>query len=432
MRRLIYPARSWQLAVALSLAGLVTFAASPAAKLTRGKAQLQSASQLAFGPDGILFIGDSLGGSLFAIDTADVKPPAGPVNIQIPGLNTQIAAVVGTRPDEILINDIKVNPISKNVYLAVSRGRGPDGIPVILRVNAAGQISEMPLDKVKFSMVALPDSPEAKPYAPPVRSPEGPKNGNPRGETITDMSYVDGRVIIAGLSNEEFSSDLRSIPFPFQGAEKGASIEIWHSSHGRYETQAPIRTFIPYTIDNQKYILASYTCTPLVKIPVSALKPGAKVLGTTISELGNSNRPLEMISYRKEGHEYILMANSSRGVMKLAVDNIGTYKAITPPTAACQDSREPAVSVQAGSKTCGRDIEGVPFQTLAAGSKPVVSPSPVALPAFDGVWQLAKLDDSHVLVLSDSKGKLSLIPGNASSFTAEPGGSLDLKTIELP
>ena len=56
-------------------------------------------------------------------------------------------------------------------------------------------------------------------------------------------------------------------------------------------------------------------CTPLVKIPVSALKPGMKVTVTTIAELGDSNQPL--VPYRKDGHEYILAANSKRGVMKV-------------------------------------------------------------------------------------------------------------------
>ena len=56
-------------------------------------------------------------------------------------------------------------------------------------------------------------------------------------QTITNMNYVNGNVIVAGLSNEEWSSALRSIPFPFKEASKGATLQIWHSSHGRFETQ---------------------------------------------------------------------------------------------------------------------------------------------------------------------------------------------------
>ena len=39
--------------------------------------------------------------------------------------------------------------------------------------------------------------------------------------TITDMNYVNGNLMVAGLSNEEWSSALRSIPFPFKTADAG-------------------------------------------------------------------------------------------------------------------------------------------------------------------------------------------------------------------
>jgi hypothetical protein len=383
--------------------------------LKPGKADIQSASQLAFGPEGILFIGDSLQGAVVAVATEDIKPVAAPLNLDIKGVNQKIAAMLGVVADQILINDIKVNPLSHQAYIAVSRGRGPEAIPVILKMDGNGKLSEFSLKSVKYATVSLADAPESKPDAPNGRNPEGFINGNPRSQSITDMAYVDGKVIVAGLSNEEFASDLRYIPFPFKNAERGTGIQIWHSSHGRYETSAPIRKFIPYTIDKQPYILASYTCTPLVKIPVSTLKPGTKVTGTTIAELGDSNQPLEMFPYRKDGHEYILMANSKRGIMKVSADNLGNYKAITPPTAACEQSREGGRGL--GPKECQGDTSGVPFESIAQ---------------YKGVWQLEKIDESHSLMLAESTGTISLVPGHASSFTIDPAGSLDLTTITLP
>ena len=98
-----------------------------------------------------------------------------------------------------------------------------------------------------------------------------------RNESITDIAYVDGRVFVAGLSNEEFSSRLIAIPFPFSEGFDGAAIEIYHGAHGRFETKSPVRTFVPYRIGNDPYLLAAYTCTPLVKVPVAELKAGAHV-----------------------------------------------------------------------------------------------------------------------------------------------------------
>src|SRR5215831_2426208 len=343
------------------LSAAAVFGANTAG-MRSGKAELKWAGSLAFGPDGILFVGDSIGGSIFAIDTED-RTPGQAAMVDIKGINEKIAAVLGTNADQILINDLAVNPISKKAYLSVSRGRGPDGIPVILRVDAKGKISELAMDNVKYSSVSLTDAPQADLSDARARG--------RRLEAITDLAYVDGNVVVAGLSNEEFSSSLRSIPFPFQQGAKGAGIEIYHGSHGRFETNAPVRTFVAYKIQAQPYILAAYTCTPLVKIPVSDLKPGNKIKGTTIAELGNRNRPLDMIVYHKDGHDYILMSNSSRGVMKMSAEGLETYKPITAHT----------------------EATGVPYQTIAE---------------LKGVEQMDKYDDSNALILQTENGSLDL------------------------
>jgi hypothetical protein len=330
--------------------------------LKAGQAQLKSAGPLAFGPDAILFAGDSVGGALFAFDTNDRTPAGSAAAVDIKGINQKIAAALGTTPDQILVADAVVNPVSKSVYLSVSRGRGPDAVAVILKADAAGKITELSLDNIRHASVRLPDQPADNPSA----------RTNPRMETITDLAFVNGNVIVAGLSNEEFASTLRSIPFPFQQAAAGAGIEIFHGSHGRFETNAPIRTFVPYEIAGQPTILAAYTCTPLVKIPVSELKPGNKVKGVTIAEMGNRNRPLDMIAYSKGGKQYFLMANSSRGVMKFSAEKLESHPAITSPV---------------------DDQAGVPYETLAD---------------LKGVMQLDKFDDGRALLLTDSSGTLDL------------------------
>ncbi|MFI4974960.1 MAG: hypothetical protein ACHP84_10510 [Caulobacterales bacterium] len=298
-------------------------------------ADLKSASALAFAPNGVLLVGDGLGGAVWAFETGDVsRTGSGPVHIE--DLTGKIAALLGTTTDQIRVPDIAVNPDSGNVYLAVGRGAGADADALILKADRDGRLTALDLDATPHSSVALVDQPDAD---------KVDRRGNAlRTDTITDLGYVDGKVIVAGLSNEEFASTLRAIPYPFSAAAKGASIEIWHGAHGQYETNAPIRTFISYQFDGRPEILASYTCTPLVRIAVSQLTPGAKVKGMTIAELGNMNRPLDMIAYKKDGADYILMANSNRGVMKLAADNLGQYGPITDKIAA---------------------TEGVPYETIA-------------------------------------------------------------------
>jgi hypothetical protein len=320
----------------------------------KAQVQLKSASAIAFAPNGVLLVGDGLGAVVYAFETGDVTS-AGAGPIQIEDLTGKIAALLATTSDQIRVPDLAVNPASGNVYLAVARGAGADADCLILKADRAGRLTELDLDATPHTSVTLADQPDAD---------KVDRRGNAlRTDTITDIGYADGKVIVAGLSNEEFASTLRAIPYPFSGPTKGAAIEIWHGAHGQYETNAPIRTFIAYELDGQPEILASYTCTPLVRIAVSKLQPGAKVMGATIAELGNMNRPLDMIAYRKDGSDHILMANSNRGVMKLDANNLEQYHPITDKIAA---------------------THGVPYETIEG---------------LQGVRRLDRLDEDSALAM---------------------------------
>src|SRR5437899_4360513 len=83
--------------------------------LKPGTPDLKSASQLTFGPEGILFVGDSRQAAVFAIATEDTKPAPAPVNLAIEGINEKLAAALGINADQLLINDLKANPISHNL-----------------------------------------------------------------------------------------------------------------------------------------------------------------------------------------------------------------------------------------------------------------------------------------------------------------------------
>jgi hypothetical protein len=348
---------------------MALFAASASAQaqrasLTAGKVQLKSAGALTFGPDAILFVGDSVGATIYALDTNDRTPATGTAKVEVAGLNSKIAAMLGTMPDQILINDIAVNPISRKVYASVSRGRGATATAVIMRVDGTGKIEELSMENIAHSKATIPNAATEE---------------RRRVDAITDLAYLRDVVYVAGLSNEEFSSNLRSIPFPFKAVEKGTSVEMYHGSHGRWETNSPVRTFVAYEIANKPNLIAAYTCTPIVKLPIESLKPGSKVTGTTIAELGAGNRPLDMIVYKKGGADFILMNNSSRGVMKMATSKIDTYTAITKPT----------------------DIAGLPYETI------------------DSLRGVEQLDAAY-----DGTNAIILARGN--------GGLLDLKTIALP
>jgi type IV secretory pathway ATPase VirB11/archaellum biosynthesis ATPase len=96
------------------------------------------------------------------------------------------------------------------------------------------------------------------------------------------------------------------------------------------------------------------------------------VKGRTVAELGNRNRPLDMFGYEKGGEGFILMANSSRGVMKVSTKDIGTIDAITRRVAG---------------------VSGLSFETIES---------------WKGVVQLAKIDDKHAAIIRKGDAGQSL------------------------
>jgi len=360
---------SLSLVVALTAAA-ARAADAPAGLDKTGKPDLKSAGPLAFGPEGVLFVGDPQGAALFAIGV-DSAAAAKPAELKVEGIDKKLAALLGIPAADLQINDVAVQPGTGVAYLSLSRGKGPDAEPAIATVSAGGKITVLPLDKASYAKVSLTNVPGLE---------EKDRRGNSlRREAITDLHYVDGRVFIAGLSNEEFASKLRAVAFPFTSSDLGTSIEIYHGAHGQFETRAPVRTFVPFTVNGEPHLLAAYTCTPLVTIPVSQLKPGSKLQGTTVAELGNRNRPLDIIAYDKDSRSYLLLANSDRGVMKITTDNLATQSGIT-------------------QKIDG--TAGLGYETLSG---------------VKGVEQLDKLGDTAALLL-----------------VRQQDGSANLETIPLP
>ncbi|MEZ4777658.1 MAG: hypothetical protein R3D00_31075 [Bacteroidia bacterium] len=281
---------------------------------TSGNPDIQSINAMAFGPEGILFIGDSKHASVFAIATEDQASRSAAEAIDMNKIDQTIAGLLGTTADKISIQDMAVHPLSKSVYLAIHM---EDGKPVLLRTT--GQTFEnVPLDKVSYSKMLLTNA--------VTEDAKDNRGRSMRQWAISDLAFYKDKVMVSGLSNEEFSSTFRSIPFPFGNEQTYASLEIYHAAHGRYETYSPIKTFLPYELNGTPHLIASYTCTPLVVFPLSEIKQGEHTKGKTVAELGSWNTPLDIITFTSGEKSYLLMANSSRALMKIDMENVSAYR----------------------------------------------------------------------------------------------------------
>jgi hypothetical protein len=270
--------------------------------LRRGRAELRSAGPITFGPAGILFLADNAAAKVFAVDVADPGPAGGSEPFDLADVDARVGSFLGCEPGDLVIKDMAVHPLTHNVYLSVQRGHGEAAQPVLVRIDGLdGAVTDVPLDDVPVAEVTIGDAPAEGDERLDITLPLGDEGEELqvgerkirilrqpiRTSTVTDMAYADGALLVAGLSNEEFSSRLRRIPFPFSDEVAGSSLEIFHVSHGKWETAAPIRAFVPY--DGGASILASYTCTPVVHFPLADLVHGGKAVGRTVAELGAVN-----------------------------------------------------------------------------------------------------------------------------------------------
>ena len=310
----IYLLSSAVVACALLFAGINYRPALPYG-FTKGTPDVKSITSLAFGPNGVLFIGDSQNASVVAFDTKDTKKPSAVKAFDLPHIDEKIAAALGTTKENVNITDMAVNPVSKKLYIAL---KSADGTPVLLTLNSDNQLQPVSLKDIAYSSVELNDVAPAD---------AKDRRGTPlRMSSISDIGYADGKLMVSGLCNKEFSSSFRAISFPFTAKQEDEStLEMYHTSHGRYETTSPIRTFTTTVIDGKNYMVASYTCTPLVLFAMNELKPGAHVKGRTIAEMGNGNTPSDMI-WLKSDKSYLVMANSARPAVKVSYDDIKSFQ----------------------------------------------------------------------------------------------------------
>ncbi|MEM6660968.1 MAG: hypothetical protein AAF666_02215 [Pseudomonadota bacterium] len=285
---------------------------------------LKSAGALAFDDANTLFVGDAKAGVVHAFDMTGSVTDQSAYQLGraqtfegrtiFNNLDAEIAAMLGVPTEDVMINDLVVHKPSKQIFLSVHRGRGPDAEAVIIAVNN-GALEVVDLTEPSQSSISVG----------PVPTAETLEFGQPLNQlAITDIDYYKGEIFVAGVSNEEFSSKLRRIPFPFTDQVSTSSIEIWHAVHAQYETRAPIITQTIAELGGEPTLIAIYACTPIVRIPLADLKDGAEVRGTMIGEMGFGNTPLDIVPYVNawDGTSNVVVTNTNRSAASLNLEAV--------------------------------------------------------------------------------------------------------------
>ena len=225
-----------QLAAVLALVAVSAYGPATArlAGAVDTNPSLTSIGPLTFAPDGTLYAADPMAATIYALDLGASASGGAPGTASVAGIDQKIAAMLGTDAKEIAITDLAVHPRTHNSFVAVMRGQGASAKPALLRIDGAGKVDLVAAESLKSTSVTLPN--------PPAANATG-RNG--RNQSITKLAFSNGRVWVAGLSNEEFASKLWSVAYPFAKADTGTSVEIFHGNHQALETRSPVYAFVP-------------------------------------------------------------------------------------------------------------------------------------------------------------------------------------------
>ncbi|MYM86792.1 hypothetical protein GTP91_06290 [Rugamonas sp. FT82W] len=274
---------------------------------------MQSAGKLSFGDARTLFVADWKGARIFALQVPAPTAPAGkPFNLR--DVQAPIAKALGVAPAALRFEDLAVQPDSELAYVALTvRGARGQGKPAIVSIDAAGKVKRLDLAKASDS-AAIIDAPTAD-VAFWRDLPQ-------QTLTVTDMRYHQNKLYVAGLSNRSFASTLRVYDYPFSGKASATTVEMYHPVHNQIETRAPIRSMTVMTLGGEPTLVAAYTCTPLVTIPLRDLKDGAHIAARTVGELGWGSAPNGLVSFKVGDAEYALLVNSSRSADLLSAADL--------------------------------------------------------------------------------------------------------------
>jgi hypothetical protein len=262
-----------------------------------------------------LAVADRQAGEIHAISLPPVEFSQ-PSAFNLKQLSALVAKALRTTQEKLRFEGMAFRPGTELAYISLSidRGASKTPTPALVWVDHTGKVKVMNLAAAPHSSAAIKDRPAAD---------QTFWNDVPAATyTVTDMTFYNGRLYVAGLSNATFASTLRIYGYPFNGQSTTTSVEMYHAVHNQTETRAPIRKMTIAELNGEPSLIAAYTCTPLVTIPLKDLKDGAHVIGKTVAELGWGSAPVGMVSFDAGQGPVVLLANSHKSADLMTVTSI--------------------------------------------------------------------------------------------------------------
>lgn len=324
---------------ALSLAAALTIST---AAFADAPLDLRFAGALEFAENSTLFVGDNLNGAIYAFEVPADAPEGQVAPSTIANIDARIAELLGVGANAIQINDIAAHPVSNEVYISVTRIGNLVSQPAIVVVSQDQALRLLDLSSLEFQRQQLNEFPEGEITFNGRSGGMGPAMPRDTAKTavplntlaIMDMEFYEGELFVAGVATDNFLSSLRRMSYPFDGTQSIANVEMYHIAHDQYESRAPIRAMSIQEIDGEPQLIAAYTCSPIVLVPLVEIEDGARISARTIMDYGNG-QPLDMIAYNHQSpfggdaQPSLFVTSNSRSPQLIPISGLQNAQVVT-------------------------------------------------------------------------------------------------------
>lgn len=297
---------------------------------------IKFAGALEFAEDGTLFVGDNYNGAIYAFEMPSEAGSEQIMPSSIANIDAKIAELLGVGIHAIELNDMVSHPVSHDLYISVTRIGSSTSQPALIQVTQDRQVNLVDLASLEFQKQELLEFPEGKTTFRPrglgpgsVPLPRDLAKGEIplRTLAIMDMEFHEGELFVAGVAHDNFLSSLRRMSYPFDGNQGITNVEMYHITHDQNESRAPIRAMSVQEIDGKPQLVAAYTCSPIVLVPLEDIENGAKISANTIMDYGNG-QPLDMIPFEMQGQTMLFVTNDSRSPQVIPVAGLQDAKVV--------------------------------------------------------------------------------------------------------
>ena len=204
----------------------------------------------------------------------------------VTGFASEIASSLGLSLNQLSIHDMRINPVSKSIYVLAGRGQDK-GISLLVATNGGKQIEKFDFENIEYAEL---------PYV-------------SAGDMIQDLTWGESSIFASFRKPSTLDGEIAEIKAPFShGAVFTSRATTVYKTNwgGNYFTNAPLERLAYITVNNEPRLAGVTVCAPGFSFPVSDIYDGNGLLEVKEYFNLNTTSPWKVFGAVNNGKTYLI------------------------------------------------------------------------------------------------------------------------------